>query len=459
MKNFIILSILVLVLSVSAAAQYDTVSILPQTMDVVVDYEGDCFTVCMGECDNTRYDCKSACDKKCSQKEMPPIIQPRDCIFDCRDYYAKCQQLKTGDCESDFVACQNKCIPHPLPPRPEDCLTKCKRAAGSNGVFNPGTYVECVINRCKQDCKEACSTAYGDDAQNCVLKMCTPGEEQCDAPCLKRLEDCQTQPAMTAAMPDCKRMYAQCYEQLCGPKEPQSCEGRCEMMRDDCKANNIDPKSCQMKIDDCKRACKPCPPAGGCEMDCSKEYYGCTRKATSISSPEEQQNMFATCTKMVGGCLDRCSGPMPQGDRCEDKCLAGERECMSAGNSKEVCGPRTEDCMRSCRPVPPSGKCEDVCAQIREDCAAAGVDEASCKLKIDACMTRCKPKAQPPGCREVCVRKSEACLKEGGDRDKCINERSACLRDCGVSEGSAAMTAPEPSRRGFFARLWASMVG
>jgi len=453
MKNFVILSILVLVLSISAAAQSYDGMITSRPIGVAIATD-NCFEVCMGECDSTTYDCKASCDKRCSSPEQP-IIQPRDCIFDCRDAYATCLKLETGDCESDFVACQRKCLPNQPQPRPlpEDCLTKCKRAAGSSGVFNPGNYVECAMNRCKQDCKEACSTAYGDKAQDCVLKLCYPQpvEEQCDTPCLKRLEDCQTQPAMTAAMPDCKRMYEQCHEQLCGPKEPQSCEGRCETLRDDCKANNIDPRSCQAKIDDCKRNCKPqCPPMGGCETKCSEGYFDCR------ISPDGRD-----CSKWIADCLDTCRpGRMPTPEyKCEDKCIAAEKECLDEGNSKETCGPRTEECMNKCRPLPPSGKCEDVCGKMKEDCAAAGIDDASCKMKIDACLTRCKPEARPPSCREDCIKKSEACLKGGGDREKCVNARSECLRDCGVAEGSAAMTAPEPSRRGFFARLWGSIVG
>ncbi len=426
MKNVI----LILLLAVSAAAQsYDVVTITPNTADIMVTSVdevygttwGHCIAVCTNQClegkEGSREECGKICTDKCHPqpdvitKRLPPIRpEPRTCLDVCSQKFKVCEDSQRNvDCKSIYEQCANACQPQ------LSCEGNCKRIASQSGdaltagQFNAGLYVECVTSRCGANCERACMAAFGAESKNCIMK-------------------------------------------LCKPDMPQSCEGRCEMIRDDCKEANVDPKSCQMKIDDCKRQCKPeCPEIEGCPVKCTGMYYECRASGKD------------GCEKALVGCLESCRPgriPLPA-YRCEDKCIKMENECIEAGNAKEACMPRTEECMKQCRPQPPSGKCEDVCMKIGDECSAAGVDDESCRMKINDCLKRCEQPPEAPSCRERCVTGSDECIKAGKPREECINMRSACLKECGESEGNL----PEgkgvdvKGEQGFFARLWAGMFG
>ncbi len=520
MKKVILLSIVTLVFAVSVFAQsYDVVTIDPNTIRVAVTSAdevygttwGQCIAVCTGQCLENKEGSREECDKMCTDKchPQPDVITKRllpkeDCPTMCKrltaqgiEIFIRCMHDRCKeDCESScremYGNQAQNCIEKFCKPQ-ETCeqgcdgeYSRCMRSSLGTSIEAIKRGCENVRNNCLQDkcghppetCEQGCGkklneclkTTVGINIESirsaceklhneCVQDQCEK-PETCEQGCDKEHQICLEKTVGFSAegiKTACDSNRKNCMIQ-CAPK-PMSCEGRCEMIRKDCMDANIDPRSCQMKIDECKRQCKPeCPPSGGCEIDCSKDYYGCMRKANLIDNPEEQQTMMANCRNMIGDCLDKCMPGMPVVHPCEEGCVSAEKECLDAGNGKERCGEMSEGCIKKCKVLPFSGKCEDVCIKIKVDCLEAGIDEASCAMKVGACMKRCKPEAKAPNCAEECIARSEKCIRSGIDRETCMGEKAKCMQDCGQAEGQA-MTAGTAGEQGFFRRLWASIVG
>lgn len=401
----IFLLITILLAAISVAAQSELMSspgiyaspgkLYSVSSDVYGTTWGQCAGACTNECMEAKQGTREECDKMCFDKchPQPDVItrkilpttsipsikpEPRTCDNICAQKFKVCEDSKRGaDCKLLFEQCATSCAPS------EPCEVKCKRSATqggdafTGGIFDAGLYVECITKRCLVPCKKACVAAYGDASENCIIKLCEK------------------------------------------PIPPQSCEGRCEIIRDDCKASHIEPKECQIKIDNCKRNCKPdCPPVDVCVNRCTKSYYEC-------DSDRE------TCKVLVESCLYACH----PGD------VSSEPETT---------------------PITPA-MCPERCDRLQDAC------NLRCTLEDGHCKAVCRGVPNSEACNDNCETRRNAC------RSECGNERWDCRGDCRRasetldSSGQTAESAPvtesnngpgeAQAKKGLFARLWSSFAG
>ncbi len=337
MKKFVLLSILLLTLVVSVSAQYTAAYIPPSD---------DCYSVCK-----------------------------RDCIA---------QKMSDDEC---IKMCDDRCAPKPVPsarpilvrPQPvsENCEDMCKRLASQTSLtaanvagFNLELYVQCMRDRCKQDCESSCRMIYGAQAQDCILKLCkpqVPSEEPCGVKCRQMLSDCeQNMMRVTAAQIDCKTMYGECMRRECGEPECPSC---------------------------------PKCPSRDCEDNCVNGYYSCAKMARSMTAPagrpeDVQEEYLRRCSLGISDCLNGCAPELPPEYSCPERCRMVENECLAAGVDAESCGMKAKDCMTRCYPQAPEPRrldCKDICVKRSDECLAAGIDPEQCRKDLGSCMMLCAP--------------------------------------------------------------------
>lgn len=423
--------LIILLLAVSVAAQsYDKlISINPGTLNVVSTASGDvygttwgqCTAVCTNQCLEAKKGSREECDKMCTDQchpqpdvitrrlppiSMPPVSpivkpEPRTCDNICAQKFKVCEDSKRGaDCKSLFEQCAKSCEPA------EPCEVKCKRSATqggdafTGGMFDAGLYVECITKRCLVPCKKACAAAYGDASEDCIIKLCQK------------------------------------------PTPPQTCEGRCGLIMNDCKAANIDAKSCDLKVMECKRKCspeKPMCPDNNCEMSCVKEYHGCSARDCGVG---------------LSQCIDGCFGPNdPQvAVRCRNECRYEKIRCLDVGRSGGVCLYDEGICQNNCPALPPGWtppplSCRENCFERNLQCREEGRDGFVCSVDLGACTRDCPQSIEPGG---TIVEQAPVVSSDdsGAPAGKPLPRDMAGLNP-----------QPEPPKEGFFARMWAGITG
>jgi len=147
-----------------------------------------------------------------------------------------------------------------------------------------------------------------------------------------------------------------------------------------------------MKIDACKRQCKPeqpkCPDYG-CEMSCVKEYHGCAE---------------GDCDGALSKCIDGCFGSEdPQAAvRCRKECRNEKLECLDGGGDLGFCGWKRGICQTACPPLPPDWvppplSCKEECRELNLQCRDEGRDRGACSLGYGVCLLDCPESIEPGG--------------------------------------------------------------
>jgi hypothetical protein len=426
MKKLILLSILLLVLAVSVSAAFNTVptNIIKTTAPapapisvrtaVLPTVQEDCPTMCkklisqgMGvfiRCmhDRCKEDCESSCremygsqSQKCiSEFCMPQIVPKETCEQGCDKDYKTCLEKTVGlNAESIRATCErlrNDCM-QKCKPVPETCEQGCGRKLDECLKTTVGMNIESI--------RSACAKLHSE----CV-QQCKPVPETCEQGCGKEFKLCLEKTVglnPESIRTACESNHKKCLIE-CAPK-PVSCEGRCELIMGECKANNVDPKSCQMKIDACKRQCKPeepkCPDYD-CEMSCVKEYHGCSE---------------GDCKGRLSYCVDNCFGAEdPQAAvRCRKNCRVDVVDCLGAERPLELCRLNNGLCQQACPPlppdwVPPSLNCHEECRERWIRCMFDGGDKGVCTLGSGVCHQECPEPLEPGGPIAVAVQPREA---------------------------------------------------
>ncbi len=424
MKKFVLLSVLFLVLAVSVSAAYSTVptNIIKTTAPAPVSVrtavlptvQEDCPTMCkklisqgMGvfiRCmhDRCKQDCESSCremygsqSQKCiAEFCMPQIVREETCEQGCDKEYKNCLEKTIGlNAESIRATCErlrNDCM-QKCKPEPETCEQGCGRKLDECLKTTVGMNIEGI--------RAACAKLHGE----CV-QQCKPEPETCEQGCGKEFKLCLEKTVglnPESIRTACESNHKKCIIQ-CAPK-PVSCEGRCELIMDDCKANNVDLKSCQSKIDACKRQCKPeepkCPDYD-CEMSCVKEYHDCSE---------------GDCKGRLSYCIDNCFGPEdPQAAlRCRRECGDRKIACFDAGSSSDTCNAISLFCYQNCPRLPPGWtppelSCPDQCKENHMKCRLDGRDQGVCLIAHGTCLRNCPPNLEPGGPIAIAVQPREA---------------------------------------------------
>ncbi len=371
MKKLLILSVLLLCV-VSVYAQYATVAVNPKMISTTIQPSGSCYDVCK-----------------------------RDCIA---------SQRPADECAK---VCEEKCRPAPQPVPQEDCQTTCKRLASQVSLtakyagFNFDVFLQCMRDRCKQDCESSCRMMYGNQMMDCVQKYCQP-QETCEQGCDRKRDEClKTMVGINveSIRAACGRLHGECMQEQCGKPECPACP--------DCPLD--------------------------CDDKCVDSYYNCAKMARTMTAqagkPEDvQEEYMRRCRLGIAECLDLCAPELPPEYSCPERCRMVEKECLAAGVDSESCGMKVKDCVTQCYPQPmPPQNCEDRCVEMEKRCdELEPARRNTCLFDARICKVNCKPQPpEQPNCPILCERRHKECLDSNVDPAKCADDLKYCERLCG----------------------------
>ncbi|KAJ4457915.1 hypothetical protein PAPYR_6434 [Paratrimastix pyriformis] len=322
------------------------------------------FDQCGAQCDlDTGCRCEDLCTLELEKCLVAADIDARSCILGCStdNCLLRCQDRKDAAltaCDNGFTACYEACCL----PTFGGCALDCQ--ADQSYCLNQcqADYLDCVnvpvgapplANR--GECKRLlrlCQSGCGSDLQNCALD-CDRDDTGCDR--------------------DTATCISNCARRRRG--DPALCNARCS----DAK------RACQMTCDAANQACLLSCPGASCSLDCEADMTQCT----------------TDCENGFQACLSACACNL----QCEVGCYQERRRCRSACQNL-LTPPRTpprppadfSDCDTSCD-VDVDSVCTEICNEAHQDCLNA------CQLDFNQCNSMCSF----PACTMRCELNQRRC--------------------------------------------------